>query len=208
MEGEAVARTIASDERESAVAPPPPLSVSRTELLIDGSDAAFRRVIYGLFTCGARLHQCRDAFGAAIGLTGAQYTILIAGAHLQEERGIGIRALADYLQVATPHVTTEVGKLVKAGLLAKRPNPEDGRGVLVSVTAAGHAALEALSPFLREINDILFDGMTRDEFIALVRFIDKFANNTERAVARIDAVRGQGRKRPIRSRTQGLGDEA
>ncbi len=208
MESEAVARTTAPDERERACTPAPPLSVSRPEILLDGSDAAFRKVIYGLFTCGARLHQCRDAFGAAIGLTGAQYTVLIAGAHLQEERGVGIRALADYLQVATPHVTTEVGKLVKAGLLVKRPNPEDGRGVLVSVTDAGHAALEALSPFLREINDILFDGMTRDEFNALARFIDRFVDNTERAVARIDAARGQGRKRPIRRRTQGLGDEA
>lgn len=163
----------------------PPLSVSRAEVLPDGSDVAFRKVIYGLFVCGARLHQCRDAFGAVIGLTGVQYTLLMATAHLQEGRGVGIRALADYLHVAMPHVTTEAGKLVRAGMLTKRPNPRDRRGVLVSLTAAAEAALERLAPFLREINDTLFDGVGREEFLALARFIDTFTGNSERAVARI-----------------------
>ncbi len=187
MESDTGVRTDVSGPSGNTEPPIPPLSVSRPEVLLDGGDAAFRQVIYGLFTCGARLHQCRDAFGAAIGLTGVQYTILIATAHLQKARGVGVRGLADYLLVAMPHVTTEVGKLVGAGLLAKRRNPDDGRGVLVSVTAAGHEALNTLAPFLREINDILFDGVSREEFLALVRFVDKFVGNTERAVAHIDA---------------------
>jgi DNA-binding MarR family transcriptional regulator len=119
----------------------PPLSVTLTAVLTDGSDKAFRKVIYGLFVTAARLHDIRDAFGRRIAMTGARYTVLIATAHLQGEAGIGVRALADYLHVASPHVTTEVGKLVAAGLLRKERNPDDGRGVLLSLTPAGAAAL-------------------------------------------------------------------
>lgn len=177
------------------------MSVSRPEVMLDGDDTAFRQLIHSLFTCGARLHQCRDAFGGAIGLTGVRYSILIATAHLQNDRGIGVRALADYLLVAMPHVTTEVGKMVAAGLLAKRRNPEDGRGVLISLTEAGDEALDALSPFLREINDILFDGVSREEFLALMRFVDKFVDNTERAVALIE-IHGGPKQRPTAMRRE------
>jgi len=170
----------------------PPLTVSLPAVLADGSDKAFRRVIYGLFVCAGRLHDIRDAFGRRIAMTGARYTVLIATAHLQGGAGVGVRTLADYLHVAPPHVTTEVGKLVAAGLLSKERNPDDGRGVLVSLTPAGAAALEALAPFLRRINDILFDGITRAEFAAVVRFIDKFVINTERAALAIaEDQRGQ-----------------
>ena len=170
---------------ERAVGFAPPLSVTLPAVLTDGTDKTFRRVIYGLFVCAGRLHDIRDAFGRRIEMTGARYTVLIATAHLQGEAGVGVRALADYLHVAPPHVTTEVGKLVAAGLLAKERNPADGRGVLVTLTPAGAAALEALAPFLRRINDILFDGISRAEFAAVVRFIDRFVINTERAVMAI-----------------------
>jgi DNA-binding MarR family transcriptional regulator len=166
-------------ERRGAFAPP--LTVTLPAVLTGGSDREFRKVIYGLFVCAARLHDIRDAFGRRIAMTGARYTVLIATAHLQGGAGVGVRTLADYLHVAPPHVTTEVGKLVAAGLLSKERNPDDGRGVLVSLTPRGAAALETLAPFLRRINDILFDGITRAEFAAVVRFIDKFVVNTGRA---------------------------
>ena len=179
---------------EQAAAFAPPLTVSLPAVLTDGSDKAFRRVIYGLFVSAARLHDIRDAFGRRIAMTGARYTVLIATAHLQGAAGVGVRALADYLHVAPPHVTTEVGKLVAAGLLAKARNPDDGRGVLVTLTPAGAQALEALAPFLRRINDILFDGISRAEFAAVVRFIDKFVINTERAMTAIaEDERGRNR---------------
>jgi DNA-binding MarR family transcriptional regulator len=173
----------------------PPLTVTLPAVLTDGSDKSFRRVIYGLFVCAGRLHDIRDAFGRRIAMTGARYTVLIATAHLQGTTGVGVRVLADYLHVAPPHVTTEVGKLVAAGLLGKERNPDDGRGVLVTLTPAGARALEALAPFLRRINDILFDGISRAEFAAVVRFIDKFVINTERAMTAIaEDERGRNRE--------------
>src|SRR5690606_38136868 len=135
-----------------------------------------------------------DAFARRIAMTGARYTVLIATAHPPGEAGVGVRALAAYLHVAPPHVTTEVGKLVAAGLLAQEPNPHGGRAPPATLTPAGAPALEELGPFLRRINDILFDGISRAEFAAIVRFIDKFVINAERAMTAIaESERGRHR---------------
>src|SRR5690606_37038637 len=120
-----------------------------------------------------------------LGATGPQYTILAAIAERQKDAGVGIRTLADHLHVAASHITTEVNKLVSLGLVEKRANPADGRGVLARLTRAGEAALDRLGPFRREINDILFDGLSRAEFLAVARLFKRFLVNTERALDRI-----------------------
>ena len=116
------------------------------------------------------------------------YTVLIATAHTQGNDGVGIRALADYMYLPPPHITTTVGKLVEAGMLAKRPNPRDGRGVLIRVTAAGEAALRRLAPFQSEINNELFEGLGRDDFRTLARLMNTMVGNTERALARVEEL--------------------
>lgn len=163
-----------------------PLSITLPDLLVDGSDEAFRRLIYGLFVVRDRLDTCRDAFGREVGLSRSQYWLLISVARMQGERGTGLRAVADQLMVAPSFVTTEVAKLVRRGLLAKTPNPEDRRGVLVRLTPEGEAALDRLAPFLQEINDTLFAGVDRSEFETVLRFIDRFVVNTALAVGKVE----------------------
>ncbi|MGE0734322.1 MAG: MarR family winged helix-turn-helix transcriptional regulator [Alphaproteobacteria bacterium] len=190
------------DSPAGALAYAPPLSVSRPALLDAGRDDRFREMIYGLFTAGARFGGIREAFGREIGITGAQYFVLIATAHHAAGEGIGIRTLADYLHVASSHVTTEVGKLVRAGLLAKRANPNDGRGVLVSVTEKGRAGLALLAPFRQAVNDILFRDLSRHDFSVMAEFIGKFIASTEAAVDYIE-THHQQRKRAAKARQYG-----
>ena len=164
----------------------PPPSVTLPALIPGGTDEEFRALIHGLLVSAARLTAIGEAFGRALGLTGPQYTILMATAHLQGEAGIGIRQLADHLHVAPSHVTTEVSKLVAKGVLVKRSNPDDRRGVLISVTRQGERAIEGLAPRLQEVNDVLFAGVTAAEFRSLRAFIERFVVTTERAAARIE----------------------
>jgi DNA-binding MarR family transcriptional regulator len=174
----------AEQDEERAYAPP--LSVSRGACLENGRDDRLRALLHALFVTAARFEDVRGAFGRRIGASGPQYTILAAIAERQGgAAGIGIRALADHLHVAPSHITTEVNKLAALGLVEKRANPADGRGVLVGLTRAGEAALDRLGPFRREINDILFDGIGRGDFQALARSFERFLVNTERALDRI-----------------------
>ena len=175
----------------------PPLTVTRPELLADGSDAAFREMIWGLLVVARRLPKFPEAFGRHIGITNAGYMVLNATAHLQGRTGVGIRQIADHLHLPGPHITTTVGKLVAAGLMVKRPNPEDARGVLATLTPAGQAVLEDLARFQSRINDVLFDNLSERDFKAWARLIEVMLDNSERAletVARLERERdGNGR---------------
>jgi DNA-binding MarR family transcriptional regulator len=172
-------------ERSEARGYAPPLSVARPACLENGRDDRLRALLHALFVTAARFEDVRGAFGRRIGASGPQYTILAAIAERQGGAGVGIRALADHLHVAPSHITTEVNKLAALGLVEKRANPADGRGVLVRLARAGETALDRLGPFRREINDILFDGIARAEFLALAKSFERFLVNTERALDRI-----------------------
>jgi DNA-binding MarR family transcriptional regulator len=53
-----------------------------------------------------------------------------------------ISELAGMQGVAQPSMTVLIGSLEQAGLVARRPDPSDGRAVLVSLTAYGEQFLE------------------------------------------------------------------
>ncbi len=163
-----------------------PLSVSRPAVLIDGSDHEFRRLIHRMILNEGRLVEIRKAFARKVGVTGAQYTMLMALLRLQGDSGIAIGALADFLEVTGPHVTGEVRKLVAKGYVRKGANPKDKRGVLISLTRPGRSRLLAAFAFIRGVNDILFDGVSVEEFRTLVRFNQKFMKNTALALDGIE----------------------
>ncbi len=163
----------------------PPLTVSHAALLAGGSDVAFRETLYLMVLAFGRLLACREAFGRALGLTGSQFAVLFGVAYRQGREGVSIRALAEHVQLASTHVTTEVGRLVRKGLLVKTANQRDRRGVLVRLSRQGEAAVLRVAPFLRRVNDCLFAGVSRRDIAALDRFLQLFARNGEQALAEI-----------------------
>ncbi len=165
-----------------------PHTVSHAALLSPEGDERFRETLYLMMLAFGRLQTCREAFGRAMSLTGSQFTVLIGTAYCQHDEGVSIRALSEHVQLASTHVTTEVGRLIRKGLLTKRTNTRDRRGVLVKLSRPGEAALLRIGPFVREINDVLFHGVSRADFAALSRFLRLFADNSEKAVADIQRI--------------------
>jgi DNA-binding MarR family transcriptional regulator len=170
----------------------PPLTVSHGALLTSGSDVAFRQTLYLMVLGFGRLMSCREAFGRALALTGSQFAVLIGAAYAQGRDGVSIRSLADHIQLAPTHVTTEVGRLIRKGLLVKKTNPRDRRGVLVTLSRRGEAAVRQLAPFLRRVNDLLFQNVRRKDFATVSRFLEVFALNSEQA---LDEIRRSERER-------------
>lgn len=162
-----------------------PATVSHPALLEADGDAAFRQTVYLMVTAFGRLQTCRDAFGRAVGLTGSQFAVLIGAAYTQGATGVTIGRLAEHVQLAATHVTTEVGRLCRRGLLKKTLNPDDRRSVLVRLTARGEQKLTELAPFVRSVNDLLFAGIDREQFQELGAFLAHFVGNTEAALAEI-----------------------
>jgi DNA-binding MarR family transcriptional regulator len=169
-----------------------PLTVSRPELRIDGSDHEFRCFVHGMLAFAARLEAVRSGFAALVGLTGIQYTILISVKHLELQGTVNVSTIAEHLHVSGAFVTIETGKLLKLGLLTKRPDPEDRRRVCLSVTAKGRERLKRLAPTQVKVNDVLFEFMDAAEFRQLRGMVDRMTSCGDRAVALLDYLSKHG----------------
>jgi DNA-binding MarR family transcriptional regulator len=165
-----------------------PVTTSRKDLLKGGSDDWMRDAIYRLVQALSRLIACREAFGRQLGLTGSQFTVLIGVAYRQGDDGIAIAPLAQHVGLAATHVTTEVGRLMRKGLLSKRPNKQDKRSVLITLSTKGEQAVRDVAPVVSAINDLLFKGIDRSQLEAVSGFASQLLQNSEYALAEIRVI--------------------
>lgn len=159
------------------------LTVTRPELLANGSDDAFRSLIHDIIAYSCRIEETRNRLGALIGLTGTLYTVLISIAHLEGEEGVGISAIAEHLHLSGTFVTGETNKLIAQGLVNKRSDKEDRRRVRLSVTEEAKKRLKRLSKIQAPVNDLLFATINRSDFQQLGRLMSRLVRNSDEALA-------------------------
>ena len=163
----------------------PPLTISRGDFLVGGSDAGFRSSIYTIVQCVSRLLACRDAFGRELDLTPSQFAVLMGAAHAQGDGGVTIRDLAEHVALAPTHVTTEVGRLESLGFLTKRQSHADRRSVRVSLLPHAEAQIARVTPFVRLVNDTLFRGIDARSLGVAHQVARQLVLNSETALAEI-----------------------
>lgn len=83
-----------------------------------------------------------DAVVKPYGLTFARYEALVLLTFSQAGE-LPMSKIGERLMVHPTSVTNTVDRLVKSGLVDKRPNPNDGRGTLASITDRGREVVEA-----------------------------------------------------------------
>jgi DNA-binding MarR family transcriptional regulator len=159
------------------------LTVTRPALLQGGSDRDFRRLVHNLFGFLARHEAIREGHGAYIGLVGIEYTILISIAHLAAEADVSIRTVADHLHLSGAFVTTVTKRLLAKGLVDKAMDPSDRRRLCLTVTDQGRALLDKLAPTQREVNDVEFGDLSREDFQRLSVMLERLLDSSERALA-------------------------
>lgn len=171
------------------------LTVSRPELLEGGEDHLFRQVIHDALGFSARLQEIRNRLGETIGLSGPAYSVLIAIEHLSQHDEVGISRVSDHLHLSGAFVTMEVNKLVKAGLVSKRPDAADGRRVVLEVTDKSAALLTELADTQCPVNDTIFAGLSAAQFRAFAQIIASLVAGTEEALALLRLQAEQRRRR-------------
>ncbi len=82
-----------------------------------------------------------DALLRPLGLTFARYEALVL-LTFSSRGALPLGKMGERLQVHPTSVTSIVGRLESAGLVVRRPHPEDGRAVLAEITAEGRALVE------------------------------------------------------------------
>jgi DNA-binding MarR family transcriptional regulator len=153
-----------------------------------GTDTAFRAFIHDFLAFSARVNQVRNGFGEYSGLSGIGYTTLMSVAHLQENEGVGVSRIAEHLHLSGAFVTIEVAKLVKAGLVRKRPNDKDRRRVLLTVAPKGRKLLDDLAPLQVPVNDALFSCLTREEFAQFAGMMERLVHCGDEALALLQTL--------------------
>jgi DNA-binding MarR family transcriptional regulator len=174
-------RSIRVIEKKPRVAPP--LTISRPEMLVDGSDRAFRSLVHGLFAFLARHEAIRAGHGARIGLVGIEYTVLISIGHLGVHEGdVSVVRIAEHLCLSGAFVTTVTNKLLQRKLIHKTPDPNDRRRVRLEISEQGWALLAELAPVQRQVNNVQFDCLSAAEFKQLSKMIDRLIDSSDRAL--------------------------
>jgi DNA-binding MarR family transcriptional regulator len=163
-----------------------PLTVSRSELLVNGSDAEFRAVVHRMLAFAAQLDRIRGGFAALVGLTGIQYTILISISHLEADGGVTVGAVADHLHLSGAFITLETGKLARLGLITKVQDFSDRRRVCLRVTGRARELLCELTRVQAPVNDALFDFLTGAQFRAVAAMVRRAVACGDRALALLD----------------------
>jgi MarR family transcriptional regulator, organic hydroperoxide resistance regulator len=177
-------------EAETYILPP---TVSREPLLAAGSDRRFRALVSDLLTISARMEIVREHLGRRLGITGPQYSLIVAIAHLQSTTGISVGSVAQALHVSSAFVASEASKLVRRNFLLKRTNLLDRRGVLLSIAPAGRQKLNRVSEEIRRINDLFFGALDAKAFAALSGAATKLVESSSWAIRHLGDAKASSR---------------
>ena len=159
-------------------------TVTEPAFLAGGDDRQFRRMVHDSLAFAARLEAIRDGFARLIGISGVQYTILIAVNHLQFDENVSVTRVAEHLHLSGAFITNETNKLVRLGLLEKRQDPEDGRRLILRTTEEAQRRLARLAEVQSEVNDEHFAPLTTgDNFDVYRTLVSELVDSTDRALA-------------------------
>ena len=162
-------------------------TITRTQLMVGGSDRAFRQFLHDTLAFSARLQAVRGQLGAVIGLSGTQYTVLIAIAHLSsDDEKVGVNQVAEHLHFSGAFITIEINKLVASGLVEKETDAEDRRRVVLTITPKARELLNELAPVQRPVNDMLFRGLSATDFDKFRKLMSGMVEAADEAIRLLD----------------------
>ena len=144
-------------------------SVGLNTLTRGGDERAFRDFMSDIFAAAATMQALRRLTAQPFGLSSTELAVMVAVAKLNCNPSI--RRIADHLHVSASNVTADVGRLVRARLLTKLPDPDDARAIKVALTEKGGKLIRDMAPALRAVNDRLFAKMSGDEMATLDRLL-------------------------------------
>lgn len=121
-------------------------------------DSPEQEAFLSLWRTYDRLRALEDELFAGFDLTPQQYNALRL-LRAEHPDPVPTLALADRLVSKAPDITRMLDKLEQRGLVARARKPGDRRSVLVGVTAAGLALLDAIAGPLRECHARQFGHM-------------------------------------------------
>ncbi len=133
----------------------------------------------------ARLARLRQQLGARLEsvfaahhLTGGDFAVLATISRLGGQP-LTQTQLMQELNLTAGTISVRINRLVRDGLVIRDPDPSDGRGWLIGLTASGKAAFEACAPEHLANARQLTSGLSQDERAQLAELLAKLLHSLE-----------------------------
>jgi DNA-binding MarR family transcriptional regulator len=147
---------------------------SDTNWLDEDEQRAWRALLMGMTLLLDRLD---DDLRRSCDLSLVEYEILV---RLSEREGRQMRMaqLADALAHSRSRVTHTVSRMEHAGLVTRGSSPEDGRGVVATMTEKGYALLVRMAhAHVTGVREHLVDLATKEDFLAVGRVMNAVSDH-------------------------------
>lgn len=133
-----------------------------------------REAWIGLMTVLFRLPSALDRqLRNAAGMRHFDYQVMVILSDVPG-RTLSMSQLAEWTEGSLPRLSQVAARLEKAGWLERKPDPDDGRSTLATLTDEGFAALAAAAPgHVDEVRRLVFDHLTRAQVSQLARITDR-----------------------------------
>jgi DNA-binding MarR family transcriptional regulator len=122
-------------------------------------------------------------FGSGMEPSQLSFTQQVGLAHIADDGPLRLQALARRIGTTAATATRTTDALEAAGLVARSPDPTDGRGVLISPTKLGLDMRRASHGQLVVLLDRLLRRLSSDDrerFVALMTDLHELVEQTER----------------------------
>lgn len=125
----------------------------------------------------------RNAIGRRLGLNitdiGCINFLFIKGASTPTE-------LSRYAGLTTGSTTAMLDRLERAGLIVRKPNPNDRRGLIIEVDQRSRELIGPMVAGAQKGQLELMDGYSERELVAIAEFLSRFAENVNRQAEAIE----------------------
>jgi len=108
------------------------------------------------------------------GLTQAQWRAI---SHICHQEGCNQTTLADLLEVKPITLSRLIDKLVDAGWIERRPDPQDRRAVRLYLTPKAHPLIKIMQEKAYETREKALQNISEEDFTAMFRSLKMMKNN-------------------------------
>jgi DNA-binding MarR family transcriptional regulator len=162
----------------------PPLTISLEAFVKNGSDRVFRQLIFELTGLRNQMQRHSDQFARYIGTNNAQFHVIMIMADMPD---LTVGQIAQLMNVTSQFVTIEIGKLIRNGIVEKRPNASDRRSSFLNLTSKGKNLVRELAPVLRRANNLHFRSLTTDRAKILTETIHAIVEDGRRVIHELES---------------------
>lgn len=121
--------------------------------------------------------------------------------YLAQRQGCTMTDVAALLDLNKPAVSAMLARLERAHLIRREPNPRDGRGTLLFLTAKGERVRLASRPVFQRAISEMVEGFTASELEVVFRFLNVLVERGKHAPSSGDPLgsRARSHARPVDS---------